>query len=356
MVHNYKRFRIMPSQKKIAELLHISQATVSRALRDDRHLPLETILKVKKTAREIGHVSRRYSQRDSEAQEKSSVFRILALVGGGSLPVGGEGTILLEIIQGLIRATRNNNIDLIVKNVNTLAEAKAITEEYCNNVAGCIAILRFNEEVIGYLNSNFSCLSINHHYDELNVKVIEADQEKAFYQMFSYLYERGHRRIGFLTVPNSRTFIFRRYAGYLRACRQMGVDVNPEWVLNTNTAAEYDFNGIADRAEELFRRDGVRAFICTSGSLAKNLIGTLTGRGLRIPEDISFAAFDEVVTPLESGHMLYGAQADYERIAKTAIDILRQFSLFKDINTISCIPDFHYGNTVAELDKDIIYA
>lgn len=339
----------MSSQKKIAELLHMSQATVSRALRDDCHLPLETILKVKKTAQEIGHVSRRYTQKKQDVPERNFVFRVLALVSGGEFLTSREGTIALEIIQGLIQATRNNNIDLIVKNVNTLSEAKPIVEKYCNNVAGCIAILRFNEEVIGYLNSNFSCLSVNHHYDDLNVKVIEADQEKAFYQMFLYLHERGHRRIGFLTVPNSRAFLFRRYAGYLRACQQVGISVNPEWVLNTYSAEQYDFNGILDRTEELYRRDHVRAFICSSGSLAKDLIYALSERGIRVPEDISFAGFDEVVTPLKTGQLLYGAQANYVRMFKTAIKVLQQFSLFKDVGTISCIPDFHYGNTVAEL-------
>lgn len=339
----------MPSQKKIAELLHISQATVSRALRDDTHLPLETILKVKKTAQEIGHVSRRYTQKKLEVPERNIVLRILALVSGGDFMASREGTIALEIIQGLIQATRNNNIDLIVKNVNTLSEAKSIVEKYCNNVAGCIAILRFKEEVIGYLNSNFSCISVNHHYDELNVRVIESDQEKAFYQMFLYLHGRGHRRIGFLTVPNSRVFVFRRYAGYLRACSQVGFQVNPEWVLNMHIADQYDFNGILEQTELLYRRDNVRAFICSSGSLAKNLIYALAERGIRVPEDISFAGFDEVAIPLKTGQLLCGAQANYVRMFKTTIKILQQFSLFKDVGTISCIPDFHYGNTVAEL-------
>lgn len=339
----------MLSQKEIAKQLNLSQATVSRALRNDKALSLETILKVKELVRETGHVSRRYTNNKVLEVEHNNSKRLLALIYGKIDSHTRVETIALEIIQGLLNKAKEYGFELIIKNVDSIATAKTIVADYSNNSIGCLTILRFPKEIINYINSNFNCISINHHYDELNIKVIEPDQESAFFQMYQTMYDRGHRKIGFLTIANSNVLMIQRYAGFFRGSRQFGLKVNPSWIMNVTRNVEYEFPEMLEHVIKLYKKDGVRAFLCASGSLAKKLIAELEKREIKVPEDISFGAFDEVVIPMDSGHQLFGAQACYNKMTGVAINALQHFELFRDISCISCPPDFLYGDTIAEL-------
>ncbi len=338
----------MSSQKEIAERLKLSQATVSRALNDDRSLPLATKLKVKQLALELGYEPRRYAGRNTVREEPGEGNRLLALIHHAPTLDGKYYSLLIEMIQGFIQAAARERMTLIVKEVENLEAARRLAAEYCNNVAGAVTILRYPEEIINLFCDHFHCVSLNHRYENLKIQVVEPQQEMAFHRLYRYLYENGHRRIGFLTAPGSYQFALSRYAGYLQAAYQLENPYCPEWSVNVRPERQLELPEIADRAARLHREEEVSAFLCTSGHFAKELIGELETRGLRVPEEISLAAFDDILTPFGEGRLLCGAQADYEEMAAMAIRMLRQPDLFAGAATVACGTEFHRGNTVAD--------
>lgn len=339
----------MPSQKEIARKLKLSQATVSRALNDDNSLPLATKLKVKQLALELGYEPRRYVVRNRKIQEPEKSDRVLALVYHAPTLDGKYYSLLLEMIQGFIQAAAAERLTLIVKEVENAEVARSIISEYCNNVLGAVLILRYPEELVDLFRRNFSCVSLNHRYEKLKIQTVEPQQETAFISLYRYLYENGHRRIGFLTVKNSYQFAQSRYSGYLQAAYQLNNPYAPEWVVNIHPECQLELPEIADRVARLYREEQVDAYLCTSGHFAKTLIVELAARGLRVPEDISLAAFDDILTPGVGGHLLCGAQANYEHMAGTAIRMLRNPAAFVGVTVVCCDTEFHRGSTVAEI-------
>ena len=333
----------MPSQSEIARRLKLSQATVSRALNDDGSLPLATKLKVKQLALELGYEPRRYVSRNRAGEEPEKCDRLLALVYHPPTLDGKYYSLLIEMIQGFIQAAAVRGLTLIVKQVDNMESARGLVAEYCNNVIGAAAILHYPEEMINLFCDNFRCVSRNHRYEGQKIKVIEPQQERAFAQMYRYLHNKGHARIGFLTVRNSYRFAFSRCAGYIQAAYGLRSGYRPEWLVNVTPDEQLELPQIAERGAQ------VDAFICTSGSLAKSLIDELGKRSLQVPEHISLAAFDDILTPTAQGHLLCGTQADYERMADMAIRVLREPAAFEDAVVICCDTEFHRGNTVSEV-------
>ncbi len=338
----------MPSQKDIARKLKLSQATVSRALSNDRSLPLATKVKVKKLAMEIGYELRRYGGRNRGEEEPAGGNRLLALVHHAPTLDGKYYSLLIEMLQGFIQAAAEAGVTLIVKQVENLESARKLAAEYCNHVIGAATILRYPEEMIDLFLDHFPCVSLNHRYDGMKIKVVEPQQEMAFFRLYRHIYEKGHKEIGFLTVCDSYSFAFSRCAGYMEAASRLHGFCPPEWMVNVAPEERLELPEIAARVEELYRREGVDAFICTSGSLARGLIAELGGRKLRVPEEISLAAFDDILTPTPEGHLLCGMRANYERMAGMAIRMLRDPAAFAEAVVVSCDTDFHRGNTVLE--------
>ncbi len=340
---------VMLSQKAIAQKLKISQSTVSRALNNDNSLPLATKLKVKKLAMDNGYEPRRYNTKKQRQEEDPVGNRMLALVHHAPTVDGKYYSLLLEMIQGFIQAAANNGVKLIVKEVDNMESARNIVAEFSNNVIGATLLLRYPAEMINLFCDNFNCVSLNHRYEDVKIRVIEPQQEVAFAQMYRCLYEKGHRRIGFLTVQNSYQFAFSRYAGSMQAAYMLKNSFSSEWAINVHTEDQLSLPQIANQVARLYKDEQVGAYLCSSGSLAKNLIEELKKKKLRVPEDISLAAFDDILTPTADGHLLCGAQANYERMAQMAIKVLRNSQAFTEAAVICCDTDFHYGNTVSEL-------
>lgn len=340
----------MHTQSEIARRLKLSQATVSRALSDDRSLPLVTKLKVKQLALELGYEPRRYANRNRLDEESEKSDRLLALVHHVPTQDGKYYSLLLEMIQGFIQAAAAERLTLIVKEVENMEAARKIIAEYCNDVAGAVLILRYPEEMIDLFCSALHCVSLNHRYENLKIQTVEPQQETSFIRLYRYLYENGHHRIGFLTVRNSYQFALSRYAGYQQAAYLLNNSYAPEWIMNIRPGEQLEMPEIADRIIRLRRQEQVDAYLCTSGHFAKNLIAELDRRGLQVPEDISLAAFDDILTPAASGHLLCGMQANYERMAATAIRMLQNPAAFAGATVICCEAEFHRGNTVSLLE------
>ncbi len=337
----------MPSQQEIARKLKLSQATVSRALNNDNSLPLATRIRVRQLAMSLGYEPRRYAGRKGTEEEPDSSRRLLALVHHAPTLDGKYYSLLIEMIQGFIQAAAAEQLTLIVKEVENMESARGIVDEYCNNVMGAVTVLRYPNAMMDFFNTHFRCVSLNHRYDELRVRVVEPQQEVAFLQMFRYLHAKGHRRIGFVTVKDSYSFAFSRYAGYLQGAFGAGVALAPEWALNVGCAEPLEITAIVERIVRLRREAGVTAWLCSSGSLAKSLLAGVREHGLRVPEELSLAAFDDILTPTPDGKLLCGSQANYEEMAGMAIRVLRHPEAFAGSSVICCGTEFHHGNTVA---------
>ena len=116
--------------------------------------------------------------------------------------------------------------------------------------------------------------------------------EDAAYAMVEYLVSCGYRRIGLIVAPpqnNDRAI--RRRAGYLRAVRDFGLPRKSGLIRE----AFYTLEHAGDAFAKLIAEDpAVDAVFCANDVLAAGAIFAARRLGLRVPEDVAIAGYDNI--------------------------------------------------------------
>jgi LacI family transcriptional regulator len=106
-----------------------------------------------------------------------------------------------------------------------------------------------------------------------------------------HLLALGHRRIGYVAGPEERTTTRHRLEGHRAALAEAGVTDSDDLVVH----GPYDrATGRTATAELLRRAPGLTAVVAANDTVALGACATLREAGLRIPEDVSVAGFDDL--------------------------------------------------------------
>jgi DNA-binding LacI/PurR family transcriptional regulator len=140
----------------------------------------------------------------------------------------------------------------------------------------------------------------------------------------AHMIEGGSRRIVVLggTIDAGHTMSSDRRLGWERAVTDAGLGIDPRYVL------PLPFYGSAPARDVLLRFidsglpfDGVFA---TTDILALGAMSALAERGLRVPEDVQVAGFDNLEMSQFVPPGLTSVDANHEKLAETAIGMLHQ--------------------------------
>lgn len=152
---------------------------------------------------------------------------------------------------------------------------------------------------------------------------IGLEDEKGTYDMVSYLIECGHRKIAFLS-DNMKGVDFARFTGYRRALEDNGIEFEEKdffKILPHESQVEQSLNELAERAKEY------TAIMCVSDLYAVMMMSKFHDIGIRVPEDISIAGFDDNLLGKLHRPALTTVHQDVKKkgviAAETLIDIIK---------------------------------
>jgi hypothetical protein len=154
---------------------------------------------------------------------------------------------------------------------------------------------------------------------------VVVDNKPGMRELLSHLIEvHGYRRIAFVRGPTQHPYAEERYHIYLEVLREYGISKNDDLITPPG-----NFRRPAEAILELFfEQRGLRpsqdiqAIVAVSDILAIDLLSLLQKRGIRIPEDMAVAGFNNsfeaqsVIPPLTSVDVLFHEQA---RLAVTTL-------------------------------------
>ena len=101
----------------------------------------------------------------------------------------------------------------------------------------------------------------------------------------------GHRRIAQVTGPDTTGLRSTRLNGYLDALNAAGLPADPSHIIPGDFTAE---SGARAAETLLALTPRPTAVFCANDEMAMGLIGALARRGIRVPQDISVAGFDDI--------------------------------------------------------------
>ncbi|MDN3293813.1 LacI family DNA-binding transcriptional regulator [Streptomyces ficellus] len=111
-------------------------------------------------------------------------------------------------------------------------------------------------------------------------------------RLTEHLLTLGHRRIGYVAGPAERTTTRHRLEGHRAAMTAAGLGGDVERLTAHGT---YDRRSGYDATLELLRREpDLTAIVAANDTVALGACAALRERGLRIPQDISVAGFDDL--------------------------------------------------------------
>jgi LacI family transcriptional regulator len=157
------------------------------------------------------------------------------------------------------------------------------------------------------------------------------DNREAVREMVRYLFERGHRHIGYLSGPPDLEVSRVRLAGFTSAAKELGLDHGPEYIADGHFTAR----GGGEALGELLGRVRPTAILAANDLMAIGAMRHLLASGLRVPEDISVAGLDDIPiaeygpVPLTTMRVptyqigLEGASLLLKALAKTKADDMR---------------------------------
>ena len=128
-------------------------------------------------------------------------------------------------------------------------------------------------------------------FEGRNLKTLRLDNEQGGYLAASHLLSLGHRRIAHISGPEDHEDAVDRYAGFVRAHQEYGVEVDPEIVFQGDFL---EYGGVLAMTRLLDSGKNFTAVFAANDQSAMGARLALYRRGIRVPEDVSLLGFDDI--------------------------------------------------------------
>ena len=269
--------------KDVARQAGVSVATVSRALNGRSNVTPRTREHVMGVVAQLRFVP--------SSTARSMITRRTHTV--GALLPDLHGEYFSELIRGIDLAARARGLHLLVSSSHGDAvEAAAALRAMNGRVDGLLVMSpHANADFLwGNLSDELPAVLMNTRVAGGSHSSFEVDNYAGACAMVKHLVERGHRRIAFIAGPESNYEAQERLRGY-RAAMLALLSGQFQQVLQGDFTQESGFRAgshvvaLTDRATAIFASNDMMAVGCLSA---------LNEAGLRVPQDVALAGFDDI--------------------------------------------------------------
>jgi LacI family transcriptional regulator len=285
--------------RDVARAAHVSVATVSRALNDSGPVRDDTRRRVHDAAHDLRFTP--HGAARSLITSRTSTLGVL-------LP-DLYGEFFSEIIRGIDRGAQRAGYQLLLSSArNARDEIHGAFRAMYGRVDGLILMAPDLElaEMFAQRRDGTPIVFINSPVESQDARLITIDNHGGAYQMVKHLVQKGYERIAIIQGANRNHDAAERLRGYRDALDECRVRRDPKWELagDFTEAAGY-------RAARVVVRLQPRptAIFAANDAMAIGALSALREDGLRVPEDVAVAGFDDIPTaryvtpPLSSVHV-----------------------------------------------------
>ena len=281
----------MPSLKDLAKECGVSVATVSKALNDQPDIAAATRERIRAAARRMGYLPNAAAR----ALKTNRTYN-LGVLFVDERQSGLTHEYFSAVLDSFKVQVEKLGYDITFVNRN-LGGRTMTYLEHCHyrGVDGAvIACVDFNDpQVLELVNSRLPVVTIDHVFN--NRAAVVSDNVRGMEELVRYVYAKGHRRIAF--IHGERTTVTEnRLTGFYRACDALGLEIPEEYV---REGVYNDPDRCAELTRELLQLPEPPTCILMPDDFSSIGGGNAIRRmGLRLPEDVSAAAYDGI--PLAS--------------------------------------------------------
>ena len=277
----------MVTLEEIAILAKVSRSTVSRVINNAPKVKAETRVRVEKVIEQINYHPNWAAR--SLAGGHTGVIGLVVPMGVSTL---FKDPYFSFIVQGVSAACNAKNRSAMLWLAEPEYERHTVQQFLYNHVVDgmIIASSLIDDPLLkALLEGDLPFMLIGRYPGNPDVSYVDVDNEKAAFEIVSYLAGIGYQRIATITGPSNMIAGFDRLEGYKKAMRQCNL------LIEDNLIVEADFSeyGGYVAMQKLLPRMPEAVFVA-SDTMAIGAIRAAKDAGYRIPEDIGIAGFDDM--------------------------------------------------------------
>lgn len=279
----------------VARIAGVSAKTVSRVLNGDGPVGPDTRTAVQAAIDQLGYVPS-----SAARMMRSNKSGIIGLITGAislpSEPAMPTGLPDLFIVQGIQRAMAAANKTLMIADTGGRNDrVPHLLQTFLQHrVEGLIYVAEYHQKVTLPPVPADTPMVLANCFDDAGTPSILPDDRRGQQDLTARLIAVGHRRIGYLTLPQFLVADELRRAGYRAALDAAKIAYDPLLVECCDLGGHTDELALIwDVIDRMMRLpDPPTVLCCGNDKMALRVYGILRSRGLRVPDEISVAGYD----------------------------------------------------------------
>jgi DNA-binding LacI/PurR family transcriptional regulator len=269
----------------VADRADVSIATVSRVLNRTGTVDAELAERVRAAMGELQY-------RPSGAA-RTLAGRLSTII--GLLVIDMQNPFYMELIRGVEDVAQQNGYLVVLCNSaeDPRKEQQYIEVLRAEPVAGAIVVPTSDRKPVirRFVERGIPVVSVDRRVLDQSADTVLIDNVAAAREAVTHLIENGYRRVGLITGPDGATTARERSEGYRQALRAARIETDSR----LERSGPYSEESARRLAGELLDLDPpIDALFTGNNRLTMGAIQVFHERGLRIPEDVALACFDEV--------------------------------------------------------------
>lgn len=272
----------MVSSKDVAKYAGVSQTTVSRVLNTPERVKKPTLDKVLKAIEALNYIPDANAR--SLVQQRTKTIALLS----GPL----HNPFFVDTTTAIVNYATDHGYKVNVQFVNDKNLNEAYATAIATKVDGIIlSCILYDDPIFDRLKEmNIPFITYNRKHKK-NEQFVEIDNVEAGYLSAKHLIEQKHTQLAWIGGPLSVSTFKYRYEGFLKACKDYGIELPEEYIIQTDTSKKSCFEAL----EQLMALKNKPTAISTgSDSIALNSLDYATKLEIAVPESLSIVGIDNV--------------------------------------------------------------
>ncbi|MBQ6383709.1 MAG: LacI family DNA-binding transcriptional regulator [Clostridia bacterium] len=283
----------MASIRDVARMAQVSPATVSRILNNNQTYKTtdETRRNVLRAVAELGYkplVKKAVQVTPAASDRQFSVGCLLASTKGKY-----SDPFYLSILSSIEQELAKHNGAVTMVHTEEELENSAVLNRLLDaRLDGLVMMRPLAEPLFDLLHSRIPHI-VGIDTGHMPIDNVEYDHLRVSRMAVEYLYQKGHRRIGYIgggvgSMPMSRC---RRFRSYKETMTDLGLEIRPEWVLD----CQWDDHLCMKLVEQTHKTVGLpTAFYGSSDLMAMAALRALYQLGIRVPEQVAVIGMSNI--------------------------------------------------------------
>jgi DNA-binding LacI/PurR family transcriptional regulator len=272
--------------KDIADALGMSISTVSRALSNKGRISEETRALVFEQARKMGYAVKTPTGKRVPAN--------IGIVFSKRLHSLTQDPFYSTVMVGVEQECNKYNYQVIFLTIDDDDAGRLWGLYNERRIDGLIMVGGDIKQqlVQQVLDNKIPLVLIDNRFDDLDVDCVVTDNRGGVQKSMKYLYELGHRCIGFIGGPLSHSSLNERFCTYREFLDEAGIRSSDRWVWiheAPGPQTEKGYEGIKALAKDGLE---ITALITDNDNTAIGVLRGCAEQGIKVPEDLSIVGFD----------------------------------------------------------------